>query len=353
MKKLLYFLVLIPVLAIVGCSDDDEGVLSPEPAPDNTATSTWNEAGDFWTSRVDASDYDNFMGFSFATQDTTLSGVPKVMATGWDIAFKRDAVKLNGGASSNNSGDVEGADLGEVDFADVTIADTAGVTWSSDAIDFFINDWYDYNTQTHQLTANGNVWSMVDAEGDNYIKFRIDSMVGAAMPPDMGTVYMTYFYQATPDSRDLSGATSEAVIPVGAVKTYFDFSSGSTVTPVDPMSSTDWDIAFYAYDIYQNSGPNGSGNCAAFPAYGELAIATDIDGYTAQPQAPMFEDIFASVLTDWYNYTGPPAHQLLSKEHVYLIRTGGSVYKLEIISYYANVGGVPTSGWYTFDWVEL
>lgn len=353
MKKLLLFLFLVPVIAIVGCSDEDDAVLSSEPVPDNTATSTWNTSGGYWTSQVDASDYDNFMGFSFATQDTTLSGVPKGMADGWDIAFKRDAVKLNGGVSTNNGGDVEGADLGVVDFADVTIEDTLGVTWVSDQIDFFINDWYDYNPQTHELTANGNVWSMVDAEGDNYIKFRIDSMAGAGMPPDMGTVHMTYFYQSTASSTDLSGATSEVAIPVGAVKTYFDFSSGGTVAPATPENSTEWDIAFYAYDIYQNSGPNGSGSCEAFPAYGELATATDIDAFTSQPAAPMFPDIFASALVDWYTYTGPPSHQLLSNEHVYLIRTAGSVYKLQIVSYYANIGGVPTSGWYTFDWAEL
>ena len=74
----------------------------------------------------------------------------------------------------------------------------------------------------------------------------------------------------------------------------------------------------------------------------------------AQPDgAPMFADIPSSVLTNWYNYTGPPMHQLLSKDEVYLIRTGGTVYKLKIEGYYANVGGVPTSGWYTFDWLEL
>jgi heme-binding HmuY-like protein len=353
MKKLLYFLLLVPVLALVGCSDDDDAVLAPVDGPDNTATSTWNATGEYWVSLVNASGYDNFMGFSFTTQDTTISGVPKGMAAGWDIAFKRDAVKLNGGASSNNQGDLEAYDLGEVSFTSVTIADTAGVTWTSDAIDFFINNWYDYDSQTHQLTANGNVWSMVDAEGDNFIKFRVDSMVGAAQPPDMGAVYMTYFYQSTADSRDLSGATSEVVIPVGAVKTYFDFSSGTTVTPTSPMSSTAWDIAFYAYDISQNSGPNGSGSCAAFPAYDELTLATDIDGFTTQPASPMFSDIFASVLTEWYNYTGPPAHQLLSKDHVYLVRTGGMFYKLKIVSYYAKIGGVPTSGWYTFNWVEL
>jgi hypothetical protein len=233
------------------------------------------------------------------------------------------------------------------------MADTVGATWTADAVDFFIDNWYEYDTITHQLTANGNVWSMVDAEGDNYIKFRIDSIVGAGMPPDMGTIHITYFYQSTPSSTDLSGATSEIAIPVGAVKTYFDFSSGTTVTPASPENSTEWDIAFYAYDIYQNSGPNGSGSCAAFPAYDELATATDIDAFTSQPAAPMFPDIFASVLADWYNYTGPPSHQLLSKEHVYLIKTAGVVYKMQIISYYANVGGVPTSGWYTFDWAEL
>ncbi len=352
MKKLLYFLLLIPVMAVVGCSDDDPP-LAPEPDPIVSGATTWNESGGYWVTYVDASDDETFTGYSLASRSLATGGVPKGMADDWDIAFRREEAKLNGGVSSNNGGDVEGANLGEVDFSAVTIDDTAGADWSSDVIDYFVDNWYEYNSQTHQLTANGNVWSMVDAEGDNFIKFRVDSMVGAGQPPDMGTIHMTYFYQSTANSRDLSGSTSEVAIPVGAVKTYFDFSSGTTVTPADPMNSTAWDLAFYAYDISQNSGPNGSGSCAAFPAYDELTLATDINGFTEQPASPMFGDIFGSAITDWWNYTGPPSHQLLSKGHVYLLKTGGTFYKLRIVAYYVDFGGVPTSGWYSFDWAEL
>ena len=353
MKRFLALATVLVFTVVIGCSDDDNPAGPTNNPPSNTATSTWIDSG-FWRTALNASSYDNFMGFSFATKDTTMSGLAKVTATGWDIAFRREAVKLNGGSSTSNGGDAEGADLGAVAFADVTMADTAGVSWMDDAIEYFINDWYNYNPTTHELTPNRNVYSMVDAEGDNYVKFRIDSLVGAGMPPDMGTVHITYYYQPTADSRDLSGTSSTAVIPVEMGTGYFDFSTGSVTTPATPASSTDWDIAFAAYDVKQNSGPNGSGNCRAFYAYTELVDPTDIDEFTTQPSdAPMFEDIPSSALTDWYNYTGPPLHQLLSHEHVYLIRTEGKVYKLKIESYYANVGGVPTSGWYTFIWNEL
>ena len=351
MKQLTTIAMILALVFVVGCSDDDDPVGPTQPS--NTATTSWVDDG-YWTSTVDASSYDDFMGFSFTTRDTTMSALAGVEATGWDIAFRREAIKLNGGSSSNNGGDVEGADLGVVTFGDVTIADTADLSWTSDAVEYFINNWYDYNTQTHQLTANGNVYSMVDAEGDNYVKFRIDSLVGAGMPPDMGTVYLTYYYQPTASSMDLSGATSEASVTVGSGTGYFDFSSGTTVTPADPENSTEWDIAFSSYNLMQNSGPNGSGDCAAFFAYTELTDPTDIDGFTTQPSgAPLFTDIPSSALTDWYDYTGAPLHQLLSKDHVYLLKTGDKVYKLMIESYYANVGGLPTSGWYTFIWAEL
>jgi hypothetical protein len=353
MKRLLVLATLFLIAVVVGCSGNDNPTGPTNNPPSNTATSTWSDSG-FWRSTVNASSYDQFMGFSFTTKDTTLSGLGKVTATGWDIAFRREAVKLNGGSSTDNSGDAEGADLGEVAFADITLADTVGVSWTEDAIEYFINDWYNYNPTTHQLSANGNVYSMVDAEGDNYVKFRIDSLVGAGMPPDMGTVHITYYYQPTADSRDLSGATSTAAIPVEMGAGYFDFSTGSVVSPSSAASSMDWDLAFSAYNVMQNSGPNGIGSCRAFYAYTELTSPNDIDAFTLQPSgAPMFEDIPSSALTDWYNYTGPPLHQLLSHGHVYLIRSEGKVYKLKIESYYANVSGVPTSGWYTFVWNEL
>jgi hypothetical protein len=329
-------IILTMVLTIaIGCSDDDKVV-----GPGNNDTNDQSVT-------IDASSYDDYAFFSLTTGTT-------VAADGdWHMGFRREATKLNGGLSAVN-GDVEGADLGVVDYDAVTIDDTAGVTWAADAIDYFIDEWYTYNPQTHVSTITQYVYSMLDAGGDNYLKFQVDSMVGGGQPPDMGTVYLKYFYQSTAGSSDLSGATVEASINVGATTGYFDFSSGSQVTPATPESSTDWDIAFYAYDLMQNSGPNGSGDCAAFLAWGELADPTDIDGFTAQPAvAPMFADIPLSTMTEWYTYDGA-THRLTSDLNVYLVKVdANTIYKVRIDSYYVSIGGTSAAANYTVTYDEL
>ncbi|MEW6411174.1 MAG: HmuY family protein [Candidatus Zixiibacteriota bacterium] len=353
MKHLLISLSLLAlVFGAVGCSDDDDNPVTPT-TPTGTATTTWNQTGGYWSSTVDASDYDSYMHFSFTTLDTVTSAVSKPLADSWDIAFRREVIKLNGGTSTVNDGDVEGADLGLVDFDAVTIDDTTGAEWVTDFIDYFIDSFYTYNPTTHQLTANQFVYSMLDASGEHYVKFQIDSMVGAGMPPNMGTVYLKYYYQDTVSVRRLPGPCVEASIEVNSGTGYFDFSTGGSVDPSDPSDSDDWDIAFNSYNIMQNSGPNGTGECAAFLAWSELDDPTDIDAFIEQPTgAPLFPDIPGSALTDWYDYNGQ-THQLTSKSHVYLIKTGQVVYKLRIESYYEEIGGVPVSAHYTFIWNEL
>lgn len=341
------------LLMAVGCSDDDDGSTTGPITHDSTATTSWDEAGGHWVSEVDGSDYDSYAYFSFAIKDTVTIGTGKPLASVWDIAFRRDAVKLNGGSSTTNGGDVQGADLGFVDFGSVTIADTAGVEWVDDAIDYFIDQWYTYNPQTHSLAANQYVYSMVDAGGENYLKFRVDSMPNAGQPPAMGDVYITYYYQDTTGVMNLTGATQEGVIDVGDSTGYFDFSAGTQVYPADASSSLDWDIGFSVYNCFQNSGPFGNGACAAFLAWGELGDPTDIDGFIAQPGgAPLFQDVPSSAFSGWYNYNGQ-THTLTSKSHVYLIKTGDVVYKVRVESYYKNMSGVPVSGHYSFIWLEL
>ncbi|GEM_PF-782588 len=340
------------LLTVAGCSDNNPtGGGGPI---GNTNISTWVDIGGYWSSEIDASSFDDFVYFSFTDADTTTPAKRFTGAEGdWDIAMRRELIKLNGGFSAQESGECVGTDLGAVDFDEVTIDDTAGVSWISDHIDYFIDQWYDYNMNTHQLTANQYVFSMVDAGGENYLKFRVDSIVGAGMPPSMGTVYISYFYQTTPSSFDLDGTIQTGSINVGSGTGYFDFSSGTEVTPADPANSLDWDIAFNNYNLMMNSGPSGSGACAAFYAYGELTDPTEIESFTIQPDdAPLFPDAPGSALTDWYNYNGQ-THTLSSKSHVYLIKNSNHVYKMRIDSYYKNVGGVSTSGHYNFIWKEI
>jgi len=328
-------LMLAAVLLAAGCSDDDNGT---GPVDGETAA----------TVTIDATDHENYAHFSLTTGTTVTE------ADDWHVAFRRTAIKLNGGLSATGGGSVQGANLDVVDYEDVSIDDTAGVTWQEDDVDYFMDEWYDYNYQTHELSANQYVYSMVDAEGDNYAKFQVDSIVGAGMPPDMGTVWLTYYYQPTAGSSDLSGATSTASITIGAGTGYFDFSSGSQVTPATPSSSTEWDIAFHSYNLMQNSGPNGTGSCAAFLAWGELTDPTDIDGFTTQPTAaPLFGDSPLSTMTEWYNYDGT-THLLTSKGEIYLLQIDSDTfYKVRIDSYYTNISGSPVSGYFTLTYEEL
>lgn len=347
-KRYLYSLVPVLFVVMAGCSDDD-GPTDPGPPSDQTATTVWDETGGYWKSVVDATSRDHYTAFSFAQRDTT--GFIAKMTETWDVAFRREVMKLNGGESGG--GDVVGADLGETDYSAVTAADSTGAEWKTDEIGYAIDEWYMYNFQTHEITMTRNVYSMQDASGDHFVKLRVDSLSGDLSRGSMGTVHLTYFYQATPNDRDLSGATSTTSFDVNTGVAYFDFSTGATVSPSDPGNSLDWDLRFHDFVIAQNSGPSGTGGCAAFPAYQEINDPTDIVLFTSQPfGAPLFQDIPGSVLTDWYNYNGQ-THELTSKDKVYLIRSEDKLYKMKVQGYYGDEGGGPISAIYTFIWNEL
>jgi len=366
MKRLLFALSLIALLGLlVGCSDDDNptgGGGTQQVIYTAVEDSTvYDTTGNVYVSNFDAATS------AFGLDLSSVAGAqPLAAVVEWDLQFDRSTINVNGGASANG-GDVWTYDLGEVNYLDVGAADTTGVAWTQDAIQHIVNEWYSYNPQTHMLTATNYVYTLVDAEGDNYIKMRVDSMVTLSQgpPPAELTVYFTYYYNSTPNSKMLTGdgtLDSIHVLSANGYKGYYDFSTGSEVTPGDPSTSTDWDINIGGdYEIYLNSGPNGPGSCAAFPMFGELSDPTSMAECSAQPaMAPMFEDYIASVFNgdindadaNWYNYNGA-THELTSKAHVYLIRNGSDLYKMRIDSYYRNIGGLPTSGYYTIIWNEL
>jgi hypothetical protein len=312
----------------------------------------WDNAG-FWKTTVNASSYSTPAYYSFVKKDTTTPGGTDSL---WDIALQRSELKTNSGVSVDG-GDVKGIALTSTDFAAVTAADTVGKTWKTDKVLYFINNWYDYNVNTHQITYNRRVYTMNDATGHYYIKFQIDSLSGAGAPPNMGTVYLSYYYNTTPDSKVLNGTISHVAIPVASNTVYFSFASGTTVTPADPKTSTGWDLMFSNFNVGQNSGPNGpAGAASAFYAYQYLADPTDIiscgDVFASQAAAPMFPDAASSIFDAWYNYDSN-THVLTSKNYVYMVKSAGKLYKMQIYSYYANVGGVAASANYILYWKQF
>jgi len=362
MKRFLILTVVLAGLAgLYGCSDSN-GPTGPAPGSSVafTDTSVFDSATGIWTSSIDASSHDSAAYFSYNAAMT--SGKPA--GATWDIKFQRSNVNLNGGSSAEGGGMVKGYDLGTArPFDSVTMADMVPDSdLVTDAFQPVIDEWYIYNPVTHQLDMTGNVYTMVDASGQHFLKFHVDSLVGAGMPPDMGTAWISYYYQPMMNSTMMNGMIQIAAITVGSGTGYFDFSTGNQVTPSDPANSTDWDISISDYEVRQNSGPNGIGNCATFQAYTQMSDPTDLAGLTEHPAgSPMFPDFISSIfngsLTDdaqlWYDYDGT-THTLSSKSHVYLVKTDDStVFKMQIDGYYADIAGNIESGYYTFRWKKL
>jgi hypothetical protein len=339
-------------LFAAGCSDDKPTSNNP---PANTSTTIWNSAGYWETGDLDASSIDDYIFYSFATRDTvTLTLDQALNSTAWDIGFRRVSILVNSGASG--AGTTRGLDLsalGEVDstgfvpFSSLTGVDTTGLEAGSFSLT--IDDWYSYNPVTHQFDITQYVYIMQDAIG-GFVKFQITDMENPGMPPNMGTISIHYIYSADrsfnePPDTLIFDATSGGPI-------YVDFSTGATVNPTDPRTSTDWDLAFENYEVHQNNTIFGSGDAGTYEVWQDQTDPADFDETPAMPDmAPAFPDDFGSPLTEWYNYTGPPQHLILSKGNVYLFKSQDLAVKFQIQSYYDHDSG--DGGYYSFRWAEL
>lgn len=108
---------------------------------------------------------------------------------------------------------------------------------------------------------------------------------------------------------------------------------GDDPTPVDDPQGLDWDLAFDGYEIFTNSGPSGPG---AGGAFGPLTPPTYLSD-TAPDVPVLAADKPAGAFLDWYDYDGDN-HAVLSRFHVYGMREGQRLFKLQILGYYADDG---------------
>ena len=357
MKKYLILLsAFCLVVLLIGCSDDEKKTVVGEEAGDFVVKTAFDSTLGYYMAGIDASDTTDFSYYSFATKGVVskLSAFVNVPAD-WDIAFKRDEIILNSGESG--SGNVLGANIGALDFAGVTIADTSKVSqWAADGLHFQIDSAIWYDGVTHQIMIPGNVYVMFDAGGHNLVKFRVDSAANAG-PGSFGDIWMTYFYQSTADTNNLSGATTTGFAATASGPGCFDFSGDSALYPGDLTAEPAWDICFNptqaGIDVMQNSSANGPGMCSVHPAYQTMVDPTDIDALQSQDlTAKFFEDRSGSVAKDWYNYDFN-THTLSSKGDVFLLKSNGLFYKLKVASYYGVIKGKKASGLYTFYWNKL
>lgn len=120
---------------------------------------------------------------------------------------------------------------------------------------------------------------------------------------------------------------------------------GPKVLGADDPKEDGWDLTFEGLDVFTNSGPSGPGAGAAF---GPLAAASLAD--PAPPAPFLVPDSVGGAFTNWYLYDG---HTLRTRFHVYAVRDGTRIWKLQVLGYYGDVPDAPVSGLYGLRYSEV
>jgi len=292
--------------------------------------------------------------FSFTTGSTVeITDTEATESTEWHIAFKRTEIKLNSGVSGPS--EVKGFNM--TSDTEIVPEDLFSTLSSSDvpSTDSFVKDeaayamkgWYSYDPVTHIISASKTPYIITTSDG-SYGKIIIDNL----QEPGRSNAGVVSLRWVMGNGTDLNGEEKTATIDLSSNnEAYFSLANETLVDVDDASNSDSWDLHFNGYTIKMNGGMSGSGKASAMPMEGEefenIAVAPD-HGYSSDQSG----SIFGATYGGWYNYDGT-THLLSSKNHIYLIDTGNSVYKMQIKNYYGEVGGSPVSAIYTFQWREL
>jgi len=138
---------------------------------------------------VDASDPDRWIFFDFSRGSVVEAPDP----TGWDLAFSRFAVIVNGGTAFRGRGGAQ--DLGDVAFDSVSVVPEAGYLTTEarrDSVHPALEDWYDYSFTSHLLTPRSTVFAVRTADG-RHARLRFLGYYCPGAQP--GCVTFEYAYQ--------------------------------------------------------------------------------------------------------------------------------------------------------------
>jgi hypothetical protein len=168
---------LLPALMVIGCAPDlrtrvqwSNGSSTGEGDPVGVLD-TGADLTETTEVMLDATDHEEWIRYDFERQGVVDEDLP------WDLSFRRYLVVLNGGVSGD--GGVEAAVIPNVRFDDLDGV-PEGTTWATDTADSnddgvdetVLAGWYDYDSSTHVLTANGSVYLVRTAE-DAVVKFEM------------------------------------------------------------------------------------------------------------------------------------------------------------------------------------
>jgi hypothetical protein len=289
-------------------------------------------------------------GWAFVHLAATASEVQvadPATSSSWDIAFNRSSVMLNGGGAG--PGDVEvycicqneaatpdqildmSAAAEAAAFEAVTSAHLPAdeTLWLQDELATAIDGWWSYDMASHVVTpVPDRAWKVRTAEGTAYAKLRIAGFVDATQA-NAGKVTLEF---ATQDAAgEPLGGTQSLTVDLAGGPVYVDLLDGAA------SDASDWDLLLDGWTIRLNSGISGSGSAGAIDAGEPFADITDAGDAGDVYKSDDFGGAFDA--KPWYSYNLEGNHQIWPNFNVYLVRTGGDVFKLQLTSYYEPATG--------------
>lgn len=362
-------------LALAACPDD----------PTQSDDLDWLADAGAVGIQVDATSKDEWAYFSFARNEVIPPPADPKSSLDWDIAFQRNNIKTNGGASGAGQG--AAADLGDLSL-ETTLRANVGA-WVVDEVisdarteqevtaNPVLSGWYEYHFGVHKLyskyvlyavrAADGRVallkvYSYYDDVGSSGVytityRFPVPEGDGPIDDPDAGT---------NPDAG--TGEVLEDVvveedgIVFGETNfdarqgwRYFSFDARGPVTvDDDPKTSDGWDLAFDKWLPMTNGGTSGSGQAAVQIASGAFDDATTAptDGWVLDTiesiGSEQREESTSRPLAQWWDLD-PSTQKITSKGETYWLRTAaGKFAKVEVLGYYHPVDG--KAGFFRLRW---
>lgn len=311
---------------------------------------------------VNAASYTDWVYVSL-TEGAVISVAAPETSTDWHLALRRSAIKINGGDSgsgqvavaladaqaefynedgSANANLIMNADADIEAQALLTAYDTAALSYVQDSNEPALTDWYQYNFQTHQISADTSVGYLIrHADGATYSKLFIDEASYTSMT-------VRYSTQAADTVQFADGEqTFSASFTDGETLLCLDFDSAQAVS----CNSASWELQYEvnlstrAINLWTNGGVYGSGNGAVFGAIDATALAaytsaTDSNGHSIASYYSQDSSTGLFAEESWYAYNLAGGHKLWPNFRTYLVDTDSSddnaaQFTLQISNYYS------------------
>jgi hypothetical protein len=266
----------------------------------------------------------------------------------WDIAVFATSVMINGGDAG--PGGAEGFCVcnGAMTEAEVLAATpemglerfrgvgasavpATASSWISEELVPSFSDWWSYDPTTRSVSAvTGATWIVRTAEG-NWARVRVVSITNPGRN-HAGTVVLEYQLQMAAGG------------PLGALQSVsLDGSAGVVSVDLETGATGDlpgWDLRLDGYTMRVNGGASGPGRAGAVRVLQTFDQVTNPSGV---PPSVLRGDSFGGVFNGpteerWFRYNLQGNNQIWPTYHVYLIRRGDTIHRVQLVGYYGTDG---------------